>query len=140
MNTADYCFKNIAVKCNLVTQYAFKVLFNLAGLKSSISRECFKQLELTKLISNRIFESLNHLECIATNLEKREYLYELLGKCFLSDHVDDYIVNSHWIIDNIFKSHGNEQNVSQQVSFDNLGCALQSAERPHRDIEGYSYI
>lgn len=138
---SDYCFKNISVKSHIVTLYAFKVLYGISALKSSISRDCFKQLELTKFVSTRIFECLNELDCSSKNMEKREYLHELLGNYFLSDHIDDYITNSHWILDGIFRQQQNEQNATQQV-YDKLnqGRIIQSAQRCDRHAKSHPHI
>ena len=117
------CFQNILVKSKLVSKYSFKVLNMLINIKSSMNRECFKSLKLAQFFSENLFRTLGHLEPSQENLEKRESLFEAVGICFLSDHLDSYIENSHLIINKIMQD-ANSPNLNKSVgfSFNNSFC------------------
>lgn len=101
-----YCFTNIIVRNKVVSQFAFKVLNKIILIKNSINRACFKSLRLYQFIANHIFSALETLEVNEENLERRELLFEATGTCFLSDHLDEYIQNSHLILNKIFDAKG----------------------------------
>ncbi len=104
----QFCFRNIIVRNKVVSQFAFKVLSKIIFLKNSINRECFKSLRLYQFISDNIFSALETLEINEENLDRRELLFETTGSCFLSDHLDEYIKNSHLILNKIFDAKGIE--------------------------------
>ena len=98
---ASYCFRNICVKNQTVSSFAFKILNKIILLKNSISRDCFRSLQLYRHIETNIFSALESLEIDEDNLDKREQLFQQIGTCFLSDHLDDYLRNSHFVIEKI---------------------------------------
>ena len=96
-------FRNILVKHALVNHYAFRVLGKIMAVKGSVSRTCFSGLGLTRFVAERALECLKTVDAEEGETgEKRESLYELLGKVFLSDQIDDFIVNSHWMLNHMF--------------------------------------
>ena len=73
-------------------------------LKNAVSRDCFRALQLYKHIETNIFSALESIEIDEESLDKREQLFQSIGTCFLSDHLDDYIKNSHLVIGKILES------------------------------------
>lgn len=95
---AATCFRNISVKSPVVSKYAFKLLNTVLGIKNSLNRGCFAQLQLTRFISENLLASLGSMPLSQEGMEKREQLFEAMSLCYISDYLDDFIQNCHTII------------------------------------------
>lgn len=99
---ASFVFRNISAKNPTLSSYSFKVLKKIILMKNRISRECFKSMDLLTFLYSKIGEILGELEVKLETMDKREGLFEALSICYLSDQLDDYIKNSHKIVQKIF--------------------------------------
>lgn len=112
------CFKHIQCPQSVISEYSFRILLKIIAIKNRISRPNFKRLPLTNHVTNSALQIVRSAGSAEAVLPMREKLYEVLGFCFLSDHLDDYIENSHKLVDEIFRGEEDKKQVAVQPNPD----------------------
>jgi len=102
VHISSCAFRSIPAKNQILSSSAFRLLNTIIQVKPTMHRECFKRLHLLQHLSGQILACLQGLGTTPEDLDKREGLYEALSKCYLGDYLDDYIVNSHQFVQQIF--------------------------------------